>query len=76
MDDVLLKYFLGELDDSERLQLLKQINSDESLKEEYIRLQNIFALTISPSMKEIKSRLERVFDGFFAGLRLNVKGNV
>ena len=45
MDDVLLKYFLGELDDSERLQLLKQINSDESLKEEYIRLQNIFALT-------------------------------
>ncbi len=45
MDDVLLKYFLGELDESERLRLLKQINSDESLKEEYIRLQNIFALT-------------------------------
>jgi transmembrane sensor len=45
MDDRILKYFLGELDDSERLRLLKQINSDESLKGEYIRLQNIFALT-------------------------------
>jgi transmembrane sensor len=45
MDDRILKYFLGELDESERLRLLKQINSDESLKEEYIRLQNIFALT-------------------------------
>jgi transmembrane sensor len=45
MDDRLLKYFLGELDDSDQLQLLKQINSDESLKREYIRLQNIFALS-------------------------------
>jgi transmembrane sensor len=45
MDERLLKYFLGELEDSERLQLLKQINSDESLKGEYIRLQNIFALS-------------------------------
>ena len=45
MDDILLKYFLGELDDSQRLQLLREINDDESLKKEYIRLQNIFALT-------------------------------
>jgi transmembrane sensor len=45
MDDRLLKYFLGELDDSQRLQLLRDINDDESLKGEYIRLQNIFALT-------------------------------
>ena len=45
MDDRLLKYFLGELDDSQRLQLLREINDDESLRREYIRLQNIFALT-------------------------------
>lgn len=45
MNDVLLKYLLGELDDSQRLQLLRDINDDESLKGEYIRLQNIFALT-------------------------------
>ncbi len=45
MDDILLKYFLGELDDSQRLQLLREINDDESLRKEYIWLQNIFALT-------------------------------
>jgi hypothetical protein len=31
------KYFLGELDDAERLQLMRQINNDTSLDEEYIR---------------------------------------
>ena len=45
MDDRLLKYLFGELDDSQRLQLLREINDDESLRREYIRLQNIFALT-------------------------------
>jgi len=45
MDDRILKYFLGELDDSERLQLLKLINRDEALKKEFVEMQNLFALT-------------------------------
>jgi ferric-dicitrate binding protein FerR (iron transport regulator) len=45
MDDRILKYFLGELDESERLQLLKLIGGDESLKNEFVEMQNLFALT-------------------------------
>ena len=45
MDDRILKYFLGELDDSERLQLLKLIDRDEALKKEFVEMQNLFALT-------------------------------
>ena len=45
MDDRILKYFLGELDDSERLQLLKLIERDETLKKEFVEMQNLFALT-------------------------------
>ena len=45
MDDRILKYFLGELDESERLQLLKLIGRDESLKNEFVEMQNLFALT-------------------------------
>jgi hypothetical protein len=47
MDDVLLKYFLGELDESERLQLLKQINSDESLKERIYSVAKYFCFNPS-----------------------------
>lgn len=45
MDDRILKYFLGELNESERLQLLKLIDRDESLKNEFVEMQNLFALT-------------------------------
>ena len=64
MDDRILKYFLGELDDSERLQLLKLINRDEALKKEFVEMQNLYALTqlsVHPGDEETAKESYRIF---------------
>lgn len=45
MDNRIIKFFTGELNDSERAELLKNINENESLKQEFIRMQNLSSLT-------------------------------
>jgi ferric-dicitrate binding protein FerR (iron transport regulator) len=45
MEEILTKYFLGELNRSEELKLFRQMESDEQLRAEFIRMQNIQALT-------------------------------
>ncbi|HOK35661.1 MAG TPA: FecR family protein [Paludibacteraceae bacterium] len=64
MDERLIKFLLGELNDSERLQLLKEIKEDESLKEEYIRLQNIYALTHLVEHKNDEEKGRKSFQQF------------
>jgi hypothetical protein len=64
MDDRILKYFLGELNESERLQLLKLIEQDESLKNEFVEMQNLFALTqlsAHPGDEEMAKQSYRIF---------------
>ena len=43
MDNRIIKFFSGELNDSERAELLKDINENELLKQEFIRMQNLFS---------------------------------
>lgn len=45
MEEILPKYFSGELTASEELKLFQRMEIDESLRAEYIRLQNIYALS-------------------------------
>lgn len=44
MDEQIKKYFHGELDTAERLKLLKQVESNDRLKEEFIECKNTYAL--------------------------------
>ena len=46
MKEILTKYFSGEINGSEERKLFGQMEYDESLRAEYIRLQNIYALTL------------------------------
>lgn len=45
MDEQLLRYFSGELPVKERLELIQQIENDSQLKAEFIRLQNLNAVS-------------------------------
>lgn len=45
MDKKLYKYFSGELSQSEKTSLLKEINEDAELKDEFVRMQNNYTLS-------------------------------
>lgn len=45
MDENLIKYFHDELTQAEISELFHRLNSDQSLKAEFIRLQNLYAIT-------------------------------
>lgn len=44
MDEQIRKYFQEELDAAERLKLLRQVESDDKLKEQFIEYKNMYAL--------------------------------
>src|SRR5690554_5284028 len=53
MEDTLTKYFSGELNRAEEMTMFLQMKNDEQLRQEYIRLQNIYALTrLAPDPKQ------------------------
>ena len=54
MNEQLDKYFLGELSDTEKKELLDQIESDSGHKAEFIRMQNTVTclLYTSPSPRD------------------------
>lgn len=47
MEEMLVKYFLGKINNSEKQELFKCIDKDQYLKDEYIRLQNLHAINQS-----------------------------
>lgn len=56
MNEQLTRYFAGELTATERKELLSRIESDETLKAEFIRLQNLSAITeLQPIMNDRES---------------------
>lgn len=65
MDNRIVKYFLGELDLPERLELIEQLETDATLKKEFIRMQNVHAFTLLSSQgtdsEEGRKGLERFF---------------
>ena len=45
MNDILLKYFTGDISKQEKTNLLREVQHDANLKKEFVRLQNIYALS-------------------------------
>lgn len=59
MDEQIRKYFQGELDATERVKFLKQVESDDELKEQFIESKNMYALlSLSDSVNDEKANRE------------------
>lgn len=56
MKEQLHKYFHGELEEKERLKLLREIDSDDELKKNFIELKNLYALVSYTEEMEFDSR--------------------
>lgn len=68
MDKNLLKYFTGELSSSESKKFLQEVDSDESLKEDFIRYQNIYSVSQLSSLADDKAEGEESFGKFISSL--------
>lgn len=67
MDEQIRKYFQEELDAAERLKLLRQVESDDKLKEQFIEYKNMYALlSLSNEVNDKKANQ----DGY---IRFNTK---
>lgn len=67
MDEQIKKYFQGELDAAERLKLLRQVESDDKLKKQFIESKNMYALlSLTPEADDKKANQ----DGY---IRFNAK---
>lgn len=70
MDKRIQKYLQNELSSSERLALLREIESDEVLKKEFVDIQNMRAvLNLSPAM-ENRSEAEKAYRLFAKQVKL------
>lgn len=68
MDKNLLKYFTGELSSSESKKFLQEVDSDESLKEDFIRYQNIYSVSQLSSLADDRAEGEESFGKFISSL--------
>ncbi|MPM68391.1 hypothetical protein SDC9_115323 [bioreactor metagenome] len=69
MDKQLLNYFSDELLSDEKLELFQRIEKDKQLKNEYIRLQNLTAVSLLSSRNSDKEEGLRHFKIFSAQIR-------
>ncbi len=73
MDEQLLRYFSGELTISEQLELTLRIENDDRLKAEFIRLQNLSAVSELSSHPTDRSEGDRHFKTFISRVKRNAK---
>lgn len=66
MNNNLLKYFTGELSPSEMSRFLHEVDNDKSLKEDFIRFQNIYSATQLSCQSEDRTEGKRSFDKFIS----------
>ncbi|WP_298646044.1 FecR domain-containing protein [uncultured Proteiniphilum sp.] len=71
MNEKLSKYFLSELGQAETSELFHQLKTDESLQTQFIRLQNIYALSLVSPLSTNETEGRRGFQKFV--LRLQTK---
>lgn len=64
MDEQISKYFQGELDKTERLALLRNVESDETLKKQFVEYQNYYALLNLGKQLENPSLGKQRFEAF------------
>lgn len=73
MDEQLLRYFSGELTISEQLELTLRIENDDRLKAEFIRLQNLSAVSELSSHPADRSEGDRHFKTFISRVKRKAK---
>lgn len=73
MDEQLLRYFLGELAVAERLELIHRIENDSLLKAEFIRLQNLTAVSRLSSRPADRSEGSMHFKTFASRIKRNAQ---
>lgn len=69
MNEELLKYFTGKLSPSEKYKFLQEVESDESLKKDFIHFQNIYSATQLSSQPGDRAEGKRSFDKFISSLK-------
>ncbi|MDD4438192.1 MAG: FecR domain-containing protein [Tissierellia bacterium] len=73
MDEQLLRYFSGELTANERLELIHRIENDSLLKAEFIRLQNLNAVSRLSSHPTDRNEGIRHFETFASQIKRNAQ---
>ena len=76
MDEILLKYLLGELEETEQRDLLCQMADDQALCAAYIRMQNIYALTLLTPIPSQKDEGVKGFNAFANRLQAKRKKKI
>lgn len=66
MHEKLMKYFYGELTQSEIATLLEEVKADENLKKEFVIMQNTYALSQISDLSINKNEGHRAFTRFIA----------
>lgn len=69
MEEKIPKYLLGELGKSDTSELLNELNSNELMKEEYVQMQNIYALTHLSEYSQNESEGRRGYAQFLKKLK-------
>ena len=69
MHEKLSNYLLGELDSAETSELLNQLEADKALQTEFIRLQNLYALSQISDLSKNEAEGKRSFQNFIQQLQ-------
>jgi len=69
MEEKLPKYFSGELGQSDTSELFNELKTDELLQEEFVRMQNIYALTHLSKFSTNESEGRKSFQVFLQRLK-------
>lgn len=73
MNDKILRYFQKGLSTNERVELLKSIENDDLLKQDFIRFQNLQAITHLSTQFINRDEGERSFHSFFQRIKRNAQ---
>lgn len=76
MDEQLVRYFSGELPAGERLELIHRVEADSQLKAEFIRLQNLTAVSQLASLSGDRSEGIKGFKMFTMRVKRNSRGKL
>lgn len=69
MDEQVRRYFQGMLDDSERLELLRRMDTDPRLKSEFIGQQNIEALSLLSKQEQDEQEAARKYSQLIRSMK-------
>jgi transmembrane sensor len=76
MNDQILRYFQKKLSVNERVELLKLMENDDVLKQEFIRFRNLLAITHLSTQSINRGEGEQNFHSFFQRIKRNAQREI